>query len=194
MTRFSVIFFALALLAESSFGKRTPPATVEPVIHEGVRYIAPNDDGRRAHIEAWDVQTNRKLWDLTVFTNRIDPKLEEDVQWFFIDKLGVHDETLIVKSERGITYQIDLKTKAITQSEAACSAAPGVAAHRNEIPELIDKAIANNGQVPEGAAPVFQPTKPAPAATPQTKPNNGPAPETPSRPRLTQSPTPTPKP
>ena len=143
VTRFSVIFFALTLLAESTFGKRTAPATVEPVIHEGVRYIAPNDDGRRAYIEAWDVQTNTKLWDLTVFTNRIDPKLEEDVQWFFIDKLGVHDETLIVKSERGITYQIDLKTKAITQSEAAWSAIPGVPAHRNEIPELIERAITN---------------------------------------------------
>ena len=112
MTRFSVIFFALTLLAESSSGKRTARVTVEPVIHEGVRYIAPNDDGRHAYIEAWDVQTNKKLWDLTVFTNRIDPKLEEDVQWFFIDKPAVRDGTLIVKSERGITYQIDLKTKA----------------------------------------------------------------------------------
>ena len=143
MTRFSVIFFALTVLADSSFGKRTAPATVEPVIHEGIRYIAPNDDGRRAYIEAWDAQTKKKLWDLTVFTNRIDPKLEEDVQWFFIDKLGVRDGTLIVKSERGITYQIDLKTKAITQSEAAWSVAPGVTGHRNEIPELIERAIAN---------------------------------------------------
>ena len=142
MTRSSIILFALMLLPCLISAKRIPPAKVEPVVHEGVRYVAPNDVGRRAYIEAWDVQTNKKLWDLTVFTNRIDPKLEEDVQWFFIDKLSLHNDTLIVKSERGTTYQIDLRTKAITQSEATSSAAPALTAHPHEIPELVGRAIA----------------------------------------------------
>jgi hypothetical protein len=133
----------MAFLPCLADAKRLPPATVAPAVHEGIRYVAPNDDGRRAYIEAWDIQTNKKLWDLTVFTNRIDPKLEEDVQWFFIDKLTIRDGTLIVKSERGTTYQIDLRTKAITQSEAAWSAAPAVTAHSHEIPQLINRAIAN---------------------------------------------------
>ena len=62
--------------------------------------------------------------------------------------------------------------------------------------DLIDKAIQNNGQVPEGAAPVFQTTKPAAPAnstTPQTKSNNAtPDSNTASRPRSIQSPTPKP--
>ncbi|PYS75347.1 MAG: hypothetical protein DMF73_00955 [Acidobacteria bacterium] len=68
--------------------------------------------------------------------------------------------------------------------------------------DLIDKAIQNNGQVPEGAVPVFQPTKPAydtkpttPAngTTPQSKtPNASPDSNTASRPRSIQSPTPKP--
>ena len=62
--------------------------------------------------------------------------------------------------------------------------------------DLIDKAIQNNGQVPEGAAPVFQPTKPAAPAnstTPQTKSNNTtPDTNTASRPRSVPSPTPKP--
>jgi hypothetical protein len=78
----------------SASAKRIAPATVQPVVHQGVRYVAPNDDGRRAYIEAWDVQTNKKLWDLTVFTNRIDPKLEQDIQWVFIKTLSVRDGTL----------------------------------------------------------------------------------------------------
>ena len=76
MTRLILVLFALVLLPHLTSAKRSAPANVEPVIHEGVRYFAPNDDGRRAYIEAWDAQTNRKLWDLTVFTNRIDPTLE----------------------------------------------------------------------------------------------------------------------
>src|SRR5882724_12338511 len=130
-------------LSGSISAKRIAPAAVEPVIHQGIRYVAPNDDGRRAYIEAWDVQTNKKLWDLTVFTNRIDPKLEEDVRWVFIITMSMRDHTLIVRSERGTTYQIDLQTKAITQSEAAWSSAPDVIAHSPEIPKMIDKAIAN---------------------------------------------------
>jgi hypothetical protein len=80
---------------------------------------------------------------LTVFTNRIDPKLEEDVQWVFIIRLSIRDHTLVVTSERGTTYQIDLQTKAVTQSETAWSAAPDVIAHSPNILEVIDKVIAN---------------------------------------------------
>jgi hypothetical protein len=93
------------------------PAKVEPVVYQGVRYIAPNDDGHRAYIEAWDVQTNKKLWDLTVFTNRIDPTLEEDVQWVFIKALNIRDGALVVTSERDKIYRVDLKTKTVTESE-----------------------------------------------------------------------------
>jgi hypothetical protein len=134
----------MAFLSCLTFAKRAASAKVEPVIHDGIRYVAPNDDGRRGYIEAWDVQANKKLWDLTVFTNRIDPKLEEDVQWVFINMLSVRDDTLIVTSERGNTYQIDLKTKAITQSDAARSHPPEAAAHPQDVPEEINRAITNS--------------------------------------------------
>jgi hypothetical protein len=143
MTQFPLLVCIMTFLPCLAGAKRLPPATAEPVVYQGIRYVAPNDDGRRAYIEAWDVQTNKKLWDLTVFTNRIDPRLEEDVEWVFINALSVHDHTLIVTSERGTTYQIGLQTKAITQSGAAWSAAPDMIAHSPDIPELIDKAIAN---------------------------------------------------
>jgi hypothetical protein len=84
MTRFPLIFCLLVLLPSVASAKRAAPATVEPVIHEGIRYVAPNDDGRRGYIQAWDIKTNKKLWELTIFTNRIDPTLEKDVQWIFI--------------------------------------------------------------------------------------------------------------
>src|SRR5438034_11639510 len=52
---------ALALPLCSALSKRIAPPTVTPVIHEGVRYVAPTDDGRRAYVEAWDVKTNKRL-------------------------------------------------------------------------------------------------------------------------------------
>jgi hypothetical protein len=79
---------------------------------------------------------------LTVFTNRIEPDREEDVQWVFINELSVRDGTLLVTSERGKTYQIDLKTKMITQSGPR-SPTPDATAHLHDIPEAINRAITN---------------------------------------------------
>src|SRR6266496_4955814 len=143
VTRLILVLSAIALLPCWTSAKRAAPPNVEPVIRNGIRYVAPNDDGRRAYIEAWDIQTNKRLWELTVFTNRIEPRLEEDVQWVFINKLNVRDGTLLVASERGNTYQIDLKTKAITQSDATKSATPDATAQLHDIPEVINRAVTN---------------------------------------------------
>jgi hypothetical protein len=137
------ILFLAMLLPCSAHGKRAGPAKVEPVIDNGIRYVASNDDGRRGYIEAWDVKTNKKLWDLTVFTNRVDPNLEEDVQWVFINKLAIHDNRLVVTSERGDTYLVDLNTKAITQSNATALPEPDAPEHPKNIPEVVKRAITN---------------------------------------------------
>ena len=133
--------FLVVLLPDVMWAKRIAPAEVKPVIHEWVRYSAPNDDGRRGYIVATDVRSSKKLWDLTVFTNQIDPKREEDVQWFFITALGIHGDTLVVRSERGTTYQINLQTKAITESESTWSAATHVTTNSADIPPEVDGAI-----------------------------------------------------
>ena len=54
----------------------------------------PKDDGRRGYIEAWNLGTNKKLWELTIFPNGIDPSLEEDAQWVFIRELNIQDGRL----------------------------------------------------------------------------------------------------
>ncbi len=141
--RLTLVLSAMALLPSLAAAKRAAPPKVEPVIHEGIRYVAPNDDGRRAYVEARDVETDKKLWDLTIFAHRIDPKLEEDVQWVFIKALSVERGVLLVTSEHGRRYQVDLKTKAITQSNPVSSQAPTATAPPGDIPESVKRAIAN---------------------------------------------------
>src|SRR5438309_11304231 len=116
MMRLAVVLSAMAFLPYFALAKRSAPPRVEPAIHDSIRYVAPNDDGRRAYIEAWDIQTNKKLWDLTIFMNRIDPTLEEDVQRVFIKALNIRDGALVVTSERDKIYRVDLKTKTVRQS------------------------------------------------------------------------------
>src|SRR5438876_12133245 len=102
--RVILVLSAIALVPCWTFAKRSAPPRVEPAIHDSIRYVAPNEAGRRAYIEARDVQTNKKVWELTVFAIQIEPRLEEDVQWVFIIKLIVRDGTLLVTAERGNMY------------------------------------------------------------------------------------------
>src|SRR5262249_31360695 len=80
----------------------------------------------------------KKLWELTIFTNAIDPNLEEDVQWVFIKALNIQDGRLVATSERGEKYQVDLKTKEITQSDSRSSPSPGPI---SDIPDTCKKAL-----------------------------------------------------
>src|SRR5213595_1804814 len=106
MTRLAVINLLTLLLPQLASAKLLPSVKVDPVLYEGIRYVAPNDDGRRGYIEAWNIETNKKLWELTIFINDIDPNLEEDVQWVFIKALNIQDGRLMLTSERGKTYQV----------------------------------------------------------------------------------------
>src|SRR5690242_9128265 len=142
MTEVCITAMAALVLAPClALAKRTAPANVNPVVYHGVRYVAPNDQGRRGYIEAWDTKTNKKLWDLTVFTNAVDPKLEQDVQWVFVKSLGLRDGKLIVTSERGNTYQVDLNMKVVTQSNALRSALTDTTAQPNKTPAAVEQAI-----------------------------------------------------
>src|SRR6266404_3968120 len=140
MTRLAVLLLLTLLVPQLASAKRTAPVNVAPVIYEGVRYVAPNNDGRRGYIEAWNVGTNKKLWELTIFTNGIDPNLEEDVQWVFIKTLNIQDGRLMVTSERGGAYQVDVNTKAITQSDSPLSPSPGAI---RGVPDAVKKALTN---------------------------------------------------
>jgi hypothetical protein len=136
----AVILLLTLLPPQKAPAKRLTPAKIDPVINEDICYVAPNDDGRRDYIEAWNVGTNKKPWELTIFTNPIDPNLEKDVQWVFIKAVDVQNGRLIVTSEGGKTYHVDVNTKAITQPDSRSSPSPG--AIRN-VPDTVKKALTN---------------------------------------------------
>lgn len=109
----AILFFAVVLVPIVAHAKRARAAKVEPVVYKGVRYTAPNDDGRRGYVQAWDTKTNRMLWEVTVFRNSINPLLEEDVQWVYIKKLSVGYGRLIVVDERDRAYGVNVKTRTV---------------------------------------------------------------------------------
>lgn len=84
---------------------------IEPVVHGGVKYVVPNDNGCEGYIEARDARTGNLLWRKTLFTVTVNSRLEADVQWIFIKELQVMDGRIFVVDERNRTYSIDPQTK-----------------------------------------------------------------------------------
>jgi hypothetical protein len=106
----ALLFHFLILPSE---GKRIPAPKVEPVVLKGIRYVAPNDNGRTGYIEAWDATTNKKLWKTIVYRIHLDRFLEEDVQWVYITSLRIESGNLIVTNERDGRYSLNLKTRKV---------------------------------------------------------------------------------
>ena len=101
------------LIAGEAWAKRMDPKPVTPVVHKGVKYVALLEHGREGKIEARDEKSGKKLWDAVIYTVKIDPNLEEDVQWVFITALEIKDNRLLVTNEKNDQYTLDLKTKTV---------------------------------------------------------------------------------
>jgi len=86
---------------------------VEPIVHNGIRYVAPNDKGSVAYVEAWDIPTGKFLWKRTVFRTFIRPWMEHCIQWVFIREMKLEGEQLVIVSDRAKIYSLDLKTKRV---------------------------------------------------------------------------------
>ena len=102
-----------AMIASEAWAKRAAPKPVTPVAHKGVQYVAPNTNVLEGKIEARNEETGKKLWDVVIYTVKIDPSLEQDVQWVFITGLAVQDNTLLVTNEKNEQYILDLKTRKV---------------------------------------------------------------------------------
>jgi hypothetical protein len=105
-----IVFILTVSSASTALAMRLPAPAVVPVVHNGVRYEAPNRNGGIAYLEAWDETSGKQLWQTAVFRNWINPLLEEDVQWVYIESLQIRNGKVIVTDERGRQYRVDAKT------------------------------------------------------------------------------------
>jgi hypothetical protein len=115
MRPFAHMLALLFMLASSSaLAKHGAPARVEPVVHQGVRYVLPNDKGLRAYVEAWDIQTARKLWTRTIFRHWYVPFIgTECMRYEYVTFMMLKTDQLMFTSERGREYALDLRTRTI---------------------------------------------------------------------------------
>ena len=102
--------FILFIISFSIQANRLDPITVSPLRYRGIEYRAPHWNGKMGFIEAYDVNTGKKLWGKQVYKVIYEPMLETDVQDIFITSLKIDGGSLIVENEKGDRYRLDPTT------------------------------------------------------------------------------------
>ena len=111
---FLTVIFALILLTFCSFvyakgislAKKNKPPKIAPLLYRGIKFVAPNTVKEMGYVQAWDVETGKKVWEKKAYNViKIPFFFEEDV---FIISLSVEDGKLAVGNEKGNEYKIDI--------------------------------------------------------------------------------------
>jgi hypothetical protein len=128
------LFIILGCSLNTVEAKRGPPKEVEPVIYNGIKYIAPLE--KMGYVEAFNNTTGEKLREIKVYDVKIDSNMEADVQWIFITNLSIVNGKLSVINEAGVKYEIDIEGPDATPTSSPTQA-PTWAATATKIPTLI---------------------------------------------------------
>lgn len=120
----ALIAIPAMLFSFDLMAKREAPKEVKPVIHRSIKYTAPFGAAKDVQqnggvVQAWDLKTNKLLWQVVAYKINYDPNLESDVQDVFIVSMAIKGNELIVTNEKGETYAIDLKTRAVREVKPA---------------------------------------------------------------------------
>jgi hypothetical protein len=126
--RILLICGTLLVTASYALAKRLPPAMVEPVVADGVKYLAPQVTP--GYIEAYGVpacpsgcveareeKTGKLLWRVQVYEVQYDNHLERDVQDVFVRSLKIEDGSLLVENESDARFTVDLKSHTVKRRE-----------------------------------------------------------------------------
>lgn len=108
MKKALLVVLLMLCLVSVAWAKRSPPKDVAPVRSGAVELRVPH--GQMGCIEAWDTEAKQLVWRRQIYAVRYDVELERDVQDVFIESIELQTGKLLVKNERGSTYELDLNS------------------------------------------------------------------------------------
>ncbi len=114
------VFFFITILHAPLFAKRAFVEYPDKLISGNTEYKASYDFGRKmqnAYIEARDIVSNTVIWKIKIYSIRLDPALEQDVQWVMIIEIKEKNGRLIISNEKNQFFSLDLKSMEVKKIE-----------------------------------------------------------------------------
>ena len=104
----TLILSILTLLCHAQISsKRLAPKDVTPVVIDNIKYSAPTN--QMGYVVAKDASADTVIWRKQIYARRYANGLEKDVQDIFIDSLYIKGKNLMIHTERGKVYSLQVK-------------------------------------------------------------------------------------
>lgn len=100
-----ILVFSFFMATQSVSAKIAGTPEPTHVNYSGLDFSAPQN--HMGYVEARD-KNNNKVWEKELYKVEIDPNLETDVQWIFINKLEILDGMLTATNDKNEKYSVDL--------------------------------------------------------------------------------------
>ena len=117
MRKYLTGFMLVVIVFSGTFAKRVAPPKVAPVTKDGITYTA-TGTGTEGYVVARETNTGNELWRVRVFRVYINPFIEEDNQWIYVSGMKLSDKTLLIQSEAGRCYRLDLTKKLVRKDKS----------------------------------------------------------------------------
>lgn len=114
------VFLFITILQAPLFAKRAFIEYPDKLISGNTEYRASYDFGRTNHdayIEARGIVSNAVVWKIKIYSIRLDPALEQDVQWVMITGIKEKNGRLIISNEKKQFFSLDLKSGEVKKIE-----------------------------------------------------------------------------
>ncbi len=114
MIRIGFLALIAIVLAQADAEAKHICPRIEPVLIDGMRFSAPNDQGFRGYVRATDAKTGTNLWEKTIY--RVIwrfPLPELDLYYCVITEMKAKDGRLLIQNDRKKWYSLDPKTRRV---------------------------------------------------------------------------------
>lgn len=99
-------FLLAFLFCQVVVAQKRPIPRANTLTYKGIRYIASRPN--IGWVEAWDLNTGKRIWEKEVYKITYDPKQKVDDQQVYITRLYVENNKLKVKNEKDEKYELEL--------------------------------------------------------------------------------------
>jgi hypothetical protein len=103
MKKFLLIFLIMLIAPSFAVAKRAHPPVVE-VNYKGIRFVA--DRFNLGYINAYDVETNKKVWEKKVYESGPFDDEIPDIPFAYIVSLSIKDGKLLVVDMKNNKYKV----------------------------------------------------------------------------------------
>ena len=83
-----------------------------PIIADSVEYSVP--ENYMTYIVARNIKTDSIIWKKKIYEIPYEQHLEKDVQDIFIDSIKIKKRNLLIRTERGKYYSLNLQSLCVT--------------------------------------------------------------------------------